>query len=128
MTCETICSTINEREYTYTQLTATKSLILKFKIAGIMSSSVKDIAAGMGKSEKEQIEYFLSAISIVFKENEPEKILSLIKEIFAPAFVDGERIDIDKHYTGNISEMYKALFWVLKEEYGSFLAESLSTL
>ncbi len=128
MTCETVLSTINGREYTYTQLSATKSLLLKFKIAGFISASAKDIAAGMGKNDKEQLEYFLSAISIVFKENRPDEILSIIKEIFEPAFVSGERIDIDKHYGGNLSEMYKALFWILKEEYGSFLEDALSTL
>lgn len=120
MNCETFTTEINGRAYSYTQLPATKSLILKYSLAGIIGSAVTDIIPYLGKSKNEQTKAFGDAMVKIFSNNEPEEIVALIKKVMVPAFCDGERIDIDKHFTGEASEMYQVLLWILKQEYGDF--------
>lgn len=128
MSTETLTTTINENKYSYTQLSATESLRLKFRLAGIIGGAAGEIAQGLGGSDSEQIASFGRAMSNVFRENDPDEIISLIERIFIPAFVNGERVNLDKHYKGEFAEMYQALLWVLKSEYGGFLAEAQSIL
>jgi len=128
MSSKTLKTVINDHKYTYTQLSARQSLLLKFELAGIIGKVAGELATVLGKSDEEQMASFANAMTTVFKDNKPEKILTLIETIFVPAFRDGERVDIDKHYKGEFGEMYQALFWVLKEEYGSFLGDAQSIL
>jgi len=121
MSCETFTTTINESEYAYTQLTAKKSLKLKFRLAGLIGTAMGDIIPAIGKSEAVQLKAFGEAVQDVFSKNDADKVLKLIEDIFIPAFKDGERIDIDKHFTGELTNMYKVLKWVLGCEYGNFI-------
>lgn len=121
MSCETYTTEIDGSEYAYTQLTAKKSLKLKFRIAGLMGSAIGDIMPAIGKSDEVQLRAFGNAIQDVFSKNNPDTVLKLIEDIFVPAFKDKTRIDIDEHFTGDTLNMYKVLFWVLKCEYEDFL-------
>jgi len=120
MSSETFTTEINGNEYSYTQLSAKNSLLLKFELAGIIGEATAVIVSALGKEDEEQIELLTKAMTKVFKDNKPEKVLSLIERIFVPAFINGERINIDTHYQGELAEMYQVLFWVLKMEYESF--------
>jgi len=128
MGTETKTTKIGINDYSYTQLPARKSLTLKFTIVSLIGKSLIKGFSSVGKDEKEQMETFADAMTSIFDKNSPEKIISLIEEIFTPAFRNGERVNIDKHFEGGFSEMYSALFWVLKMEYGSFLEEAQSIL
>ena len=121
MSCEQFHTTINQIDYSYTQLPATQSLKLKFKLAGILGNAIGEITAGLGKKDAEQMKVFTSAIEHIFSNNDPDMIVELIKKILAPAFRDKKRIDFDADFTGNTQEMYQAVFWILKTEYGGFM-------
>lgn len=121
MSCETFTTEIEGGNYTYTQLSAKKSLKLKFRLAGILGTAVSDILPAIGKSDEEQMKAFGAAIQDVFSKNEPDKVLKLIEDILVPAFKDNERIDIDKHFEGNLPDLYKVIFWILGKEYGNFI-------
>ena len=121
MSCETFTNEINGHKYAYTQLTATKSLKLKFTLAGMLGTAITDVIPAVGKDDTSQIEAFGKAIQDVFSKNDPDKVVEVIKQIFVPAFRDNERIDMDENFTGNTQEMYLVLFWILKCEYGNFI-------
>lgn len=122
MNCQTSTIEILGHKYTYTQLPATKSLLLKYKLAAIIGSSITDLIPALGKKDEEQVKYIGNAIQDLFNRNKPDEIVALLKDIFTPAFRDGERVDFDEHYTGNFKEMYEALAWILRTEYGNFLS------
>jgi len=128
MSTETKTTDIKGNSYSYTQLSACDSLKLKFTLAGIIGAAALSSISAVGKSESVQMEAFSSAMVSVFKDNDPDKILDLIKRIFVPCFRNGERVNIDNHFKGEFLEMYEALFWVLKMEYGDFLAGARSIL
>lgn len=121
MSCETFTTNIDGNDYAYTQLTASKSLTLKYRLAGMLGSAVTDIVPAVGKSDEVQVEAFGKAVQDVFSKNDPEKVVDVITKIFVPAFRNKERIDMDRDFTGNTGEMYKALFWILGCEYGNFI-------
>lgn len=129
MSSETFNTEINGNKYAYTQLPARESLKLKFTLAGIAGGSIVGASSAIGKSDAVQLEAFGQSISKIFEKNDPDKIIALIERIFEPAFINGERVNIDNHYKGEFSEMYQALFWVLKMEYESFFTgvQSLMT-
>ena len=120
MNCETFTTEINGHKYTYTQLPASKSLSLKYLLAGILGSAITDILPYIGSSKEEQTKAFGDAMVNIFSNNDPDKIVDIIKRIMEPAFKDGERINIDNHFTGETEEMYQVLMWILNKEYGSF--------
>ena len=138
MGCETFTTEIEGSKYSYTQLTAKKSLRLKYELLGIMGGAFSDIASAMdiedttsdaeefAKREK-QIKVFGSAIEHIFSGSNPDKMVDMIETILIPAFKDGERIDLDTHFTGKTKQMYSVVFWILTCEYGDFL-EGLDNL
>ena len=121
MSCETFTTEIDGNKYAYTQLSATNSLTLKFELAGIAGKAIADLVPHMGESSDKQIKAFGEALSDIFKVNDPEKVVNLIKRIMVPAFRNGKRIEFDDDFTGNMSEMYNVLLWILKKEFGDFL-------
>lgn len=121
MSCETYNETVAGMELTYTQLSARKSLLLKYKLIGIAGSAIGNLSSGIGKSGEEQMTVFSSALQNIFKANEPEVVLSVIEEILKPVFVNGERVDIDRDFTGEAEKMYRIVFWALNKEYGNFI-------
>lgn len=123
MSCETYTTEIDNHQYAYTQLPATKSLILKYELIGIFGNTIVDLFKTLGKSDDEQLKIFSKAIQEVFSDNDPEKMVSLISKIFIPCFKDKERVDIDRDFTGKFSEMYRVLAWILTKEYSGFLEE-----
>ena len=127
MSCEMFKTEIDGHKYAYTQLSATASLKLKYKLAGIIGSAIGDLTTALGKTDVEQMKSFSQAVEHIFAKNDPDEMVDLIKKILAPAFRDDTRIEFDAVYTGNTTEMYKALFWVLKQEYGGFM-EGLESL
>lgn len=120
MGCKNFTTTIQGHDYGYTQLSAKKSMKLKFKLFGLLGGAVSDIMPAVGAEEDVQLEAFGKALQDIFSKNDPDKIVALIEDVCVPAFRDGERINIDKHYTGNTEELYEALFWILKCEYENF--------
>ena len=122
MSCETFTTEIKGAKYSYTQLSAKKSLKLKFRMAAVMGTAVSDILPAVEESEARQLKAFGAAIGDVFGNNDPDSMVQLFEDIMIPAFKDGDRINMDKHFTGKTLEMYEVLFWILKCEYGDFIA------
>ena len=127
MACETFTTNIGGKAYSYTQLSARESLLLKLKILKVAGVSIRHIASAKGvNSSKKQMEAFSNAISSLVEGSSPEEILSLIERVFEHGFCENERINIDVHFENSMMDMYKVLFWMMKMEYGSFLAEAQS--
>lgn len=124
MACETFKTTINGTEYSYTQLPASRSLRLKFKIIKLFSSAVPLLIEGKGKKDDEQIKMFIKAIESVVGSSGGNDVPDLIIECLSSVQVDDDHIDFNKQFSGIMVEMYKVLFWVMKKEYGSFLEEA----
>ena len=127
MSCETFTTEINDTHYAYTQLPATKSLKLKFRLAKIIGGALTEIMPAMGKDKtsEKQLAAFGNVMKKVFTDNDPDQVADLIVSIFVPAFRgigdEAERVNMDKHFTNNMGEMYEVLFWILKCEFGNFI-------
>ncbi len=125
MACEMSKTTIGENDYSYTQLSASKSLKLKFSLAAVVGSGFAEMVGHLNDTEDSQMTAFTNAIESIFSKNDPDKIYGLIERIVKPAFMNGERIDIDRDFTGKINELYQVVFWVLKVEYSDFFTEAV---
>jgi len=123
MTCETFTTNINEHEYAYTQLPATKSLKLKYKLIGIIGGSVLEMQQAIGAEDDMQLKVFSHVVKEIFSQADPDELVNLISDVFIPCFRDKERVDIDRDFTGNTVEMYKAFSWILEMEYRDFFEE-----
>lgn len=127
MGCQTFNTTIGDNEYSYTQLSATKSLKLQFQLAKIIGGALGEIMPAMGKdkTKETQMKAFGNAMQKTFKENDPDYVANMIVKIFVPAFIgegeDATRLKMDEHFTGNMGEMYEVLFWILGCEFGDFI-------
>lgn len=125
MSCEQFQTELKDKagklhEYSYTQLSAKKSLKLKYRLIGIFGGALPELFAKIDASEEEQLEAFCLLLQDIFVKHDPDEIVALEEYILAPAFRDGERIDFDTMYTSNTFEMYRAVAWVLSKEYGDF--------
>jgi len=79
MACENYQTIIDEREYSYTQLSAKKSLKLKFKLAGIVGEALADLVSAMSNdNEQEQIKPVGAALESIFGKPETDMIVSLL--------------------------------------------------
>ena len=123
MSCQTKTTSINGHEYAYTQLPATSSLKLKYKLGKIIGSSFGDLIGAIGKGEKEQVKAFSDSIENLLMKNDTDEIVGIIISTMKPVFRDNERIGegFDLAYTNNFGEMYSAFAWVLSCEYGDFI-------
>ena len=95
--------------------------LLKFEIIAMLGPSLKVLRTDVDKSEAFTI--FGNAISEVFKNSEPRKIMTFLRSLILGMTRDGERItehNFDAFYTDNMIEFYKAVFFMLRVNFENF--------
>ena len=55
----------------------------------------------------------------------PEKIIGFVTTVMKWVMIDGERVNLDKHFRGRNREVWEVMFFVLKENFHDFFPESL---
>lgn len=123
MSCEKSRTTLGGVEYNYTQLPASKSLRLKLRILSVFGEAIPKLISGLGKSDEEQIPIIVAAISSILKGDQTDRVADLVFDVIRTVQIDDTQIDIDKQFAGDLVGMYALVHWVLKKEFGAFLAD-----
>jgi hypothetical protein len=110
-------------EYTYKvdEFSATKRMILQFKIAKVFSSFYKNVSSA--KSEQD----LQKKIFEVFEQADPEESAKIIKELImesvsAPNFKEDHKL-FDKHFLSNYSHMIPLVAECFEVNYGESIQE-----
>lgn len=116
-------------EYYCIQKPAMQGEVLKFKIGKILGPCIKELKSvdikALRQNEGLALEVFGNVLGDLFERNDPEELALFLQKLILGMTRDGERIDInnfDQIYTDNTAEMYKACFFMLSVNFGSFFA------
>lgn len=128
MACNTETKQIGDHEYSVTQWPATKSMLLKFKLAKAFGASLAALAS---QSETDEAEVLSDSLSTLFQNNSPEDLVNLMKECVIGAARDGKRIvesSFDELFSGdNLLEVYQIFVFVIKVNYGNLMTGQLAS-
>lgn len=127
MACQTFKTQLKGIEYTYTQLPASQSILLKLKIAKIFGDAIPELIGALGQSDNEQLRILSNVITTLLNKNKPEEITDLLVNIISTIQIGMERIKPDSQFSGDLSGFYSLVFWTLKKEYGDFLEGMTAT-
>lgn len=132
--------TINGRDFRVDQLLATHSLLLQAKIMQVLGTAVDQLPAvfaGAGdqaspeQKEKSNIAA-IKAFADIFQKSEPERIVSLVKEIIGVAYIkrpsgNYDKIEFDNDFSGSdMKSMIPVAVFVLRETFGDFFSGFLA--
>lgn len=127
MTCKTETKTIGEREFSVTQWSAEKALLMKLKLLKVIGPSVASLASN---SDGNEVEAFAKGLEKLFQNSEPEQILDLIKQCLVGVAIDGTRLTesrINENFDADsLMDMYQVFLFVLKTNYGNFMKGQLA--
>lgn len=130
MSCRTETTTINDHEYSVTQWSAEKAILMKLKLAKVFGSSITKMAAlfdGVNKNEdtRMEAEALSEGLQVLFEGNSAEEILSLIKSCVVGVARDGTKItDLTFNSvfsTDSLADVYLVFIFVLRVNYANFL-------
>lgn len=132
MTCKDFETTILDgdglpHEYYLHQMPPTVALPLKYKLMKLLGGTVSTLLQEVDMSKVREnkaaaLPGLGHAIQNLFVDADPDDTFKLIREILAEAKRDGKEIILDHAYGDNYLEMYMAVAWILRSNYGSFLA------
>lgn len=121
---------INEREYTVRQWSAEKSMLMKFKLIRALGSSFSVLIEKEVSSDEEKLS---KAVSVLFDNNSPEELVSLIKSCIISGQISVKELDEEKAQTltdvkfkqlfsggDNLTEIYQLFAFILKVNYENF--------
>ena len=132
MACETFDTQINSAQYVTTQWSATKQVLMKFKLAKTFGECLFEIVGLMSvkaddpDKQKKQMDAFKSAMHLLFKNNSPEDVTNLIKETLTCGATKREGVrltstNFDAVFNdAGLPELYKAFLFVIKSNYSDF--------
>jgi len=128
MACKTETKEIGDHEYSVTQWSAEKAMIMKFRLTKTFGASLASILNMEG--EDKEAEALSKCLSTLFKDNSPEEIVSLIKECVLKVGCDGTRITettFNELFSGDdLLEVYKVFIFVIQVNYGNLLRGQLA--
>lgn len=123
MSCETKTDTIGEHEYSVRQWSAEKALKMKFRIVKVVGSALATLSAG--DPDKDFEGTLGKAIEDVFKNNDPDEIVALLKDSIIGVARDGTKItesSFNEHFSGDdLQDVYRVFVFVLRVNFGNFL-------
>lgn len=124
MACNDETKTINGREYYVVQMPPTKAIPVKLKLMKVLGNPLT-VLASASKADGGSVAALGDAIGALFEGSSEEEVFALIKRVVETAKVDGQRINIDNHFSGDhMPDLYKVFFWVLEVNFSSFFGGS----
>ena len=134
MACKTETKVIGEREYSVTQWPIDKSMLMKFRLGKVFSSSLSSIASVIASdkpSEKDEVSALSEGLSSLFQNTSPEELVRIIKDTVIGSACDGERItesSFTELFSGDdMIETYKVFIFVLKVNYSNLFKGQLAS-
>ena len=132
MACKTETKQIGDNEYSVTQWPATKSMLVKFKLAktfgatlAIIAGQSDDSKTSKKKASENDAKSLSEGLSTLFNNNSPEEIVALMKECVIGVGCNGSFItasSFDTLFSGDdLLEVYKVFLFVLKVNYANLM-------
>jgi hypothetical protein len=124
---------INGRTFSVGQVLATKSMVLKARLAKTAApvfAALPEALGSLGKGEEEKEAAgvkLISALSELFGKGDPEVIATLFKDICELASIRRDSgsvdpVDFDGDLTGHDADIIPLVAFVLTEQFGDFLS------
>jgi len=116
---------VGEHEYSVTQWSATKAMVMKLKLGKYLGSLAEDVtqnSGNMANTMLANIKKILNTVNI-------EEFVGFIREVACAPARDGSRMVVarfDEYFSGELMEAYEVAFKVLEVNYKDFLASVLS--
>tara|TARA_R110000782_G_C14801543_1_gene411903 strand:- start:1658 stop:2083 length:426 start_codon:yes stop_codon:yes gene_type:complete len=130
MSCETLTETIGDHEFSVTQWSAQKSILMKFKLIKTFGSAISILAGHNEDSDSGQAEALSAGLSMLFKHTSPEELLNLMTECVIGVACDGKRItpsSFNELFSGdNLLDVYKVFAFVMRTNYGNLMKGQLA--
>lgn len=137
MACKTETKQIGDHEYSVTQWSAEKSMLMKFRLAKAFGAS---LATLMGNSpqttknkkptEQDEALALSEGLSVLFQSNSPEELVALMKNCVVGVACDGKRItesSFNELFSGDeLLEVYKVFVFVLQVNYSNLFKGQLA--
>lgn len=124
MPCNTESKTIGDHEYSVTQWSAEKAMLMKMKLAKQFGPSLA-IMASKNEDDGDEAEGISKAIELIFKNNSPEEVVAMVKETVMGTACDGKRItetSFNELFSGdNLLTVYMVFIFVLQVNYANLL-------
>lgn len=116
---------INGRTYYVVQMPPEKAFLIQLRLTKILGGAIGVMAPALAASNKmdngSRAATMAGAIGALFANATEQEIFQLMAEVVTTAKVDGERIEINKHFQGEyLSDLYKVFFWVCGVNFESF--------
>lgn len=117
---------IDGHKYTVTQFPARRALTLKTKLVKLVAPSLFTAMSGQKQGASVLDMPLDKAINMLVERLDEDHLINLIFELLASTRRDGKELN-ESHfnmvYAGNFGELYKALFFILEVNFGSFFQE-----
>lgn len=132
MACRTETTQIGENEYSVTQWPADKSILTKFKLTKVFGASLLLMIPdkSKNKSEKDELSGFSEGLSLLFKNNSPEELFTIMKSCIVGVARNGTKItetSFNEVFSGDdLIEIYKVFLFVLKVNYSNLFKGQLA--
>ena len=110
---------IGGRTVTIGTLSATDARSIQLKIISALGAPLIGAISG-GSGVEGGGGMALAGLASNIKEDDLDKIMATV---FKCVTIDGERVNLDKHFTGRVMDMWDVLYAALMENFGGFLAE-----
>lgn len=101
-------------------LSATDARSIQLKIISALGAPLIGAISGGGGGVEGGGGMALAGLASNIKEDDLDKIMATV---FKCVTIDGERVNLDKHFTGRVMDMWDVLYAALMENFGGFLAE-----
>lgn len=126
MACNTETQMIGDHEYSVTQWSADKAMLMKFKLTKVLGSALAQLANQDGDTDAEALSKSLSSL---FDNNSPEEIVATIKSCVIGVAMDGTRItesSYAKFGADDLLEIYQVFLFVLKTNFSNLFKGQLA--
>lgn len=110
-------TTIGKKKYQIHLLPARKGMDHAMKLSQVVIPAL----GGSFDAQNEFKDYGFTQLSLVVVEQMNQiNIMDLVDEMFEGASVDGEELDIDKHFRAEYGDLIELITFAMKENFGSF--------
>lgn len=108
---------IGKNEYQIHLLPARKGMEHAMKLAQVIIPAL----GGSFDAQDEFKDYGFTQLSLVVVEQMNQiDIMDLVDEMFQGASINGQELDIDKHFRANYGDLIELITFAMKENFGSF--------
>ena len=123
MACRTETTEIGETEYSCTQWSAEKSMLIKFKLAKAFGPALAALVSAGDNGDDGQA--IANGMSSLFHDNSPEELVALMKQCIVGVARDGRKItetSFNEIFSGDsLIDVYKVFLFVVRVNFSHLM-------